>query len=218
MLKKHVLWGALFGCSLGVPACYPGEIDSAAQTDLVVTFHQEGADFQANGPFAIPDSIVDIGVAAGGSSTMDHQYDTQILAKIAQELTALGYTQIFDTTVQADVIVAVSAITVENYSYYVPGYPAGCYYCWWGGWPLGYGAGTNWYYPWYPVYTTNFTSGTLFITMLDPDVPPPEAGDIVSIWSAAINGMLEGTNQEILARISNNISQAFDQSPYLAIQ
>jgi hypothetical protein len=218
MPRNYLVWGALVGGLLGVAACYPGEIDTAAQTDLVVTFHQDGADFQANASFAIPDSIVDIGVAAGGGSTLDHQYDAQILAKVAQELTAMGYTQITDTTVQADVIVAVSAITVENYSYYVPGYPWYPYWGWWGGWPAGAGAGTNWYYPWYPVYTTNFTSGTLFITMLDPDVPPPQAGDLVSIWSAAINGMLEGTNTEILARINNNIGQAFDQSPYLAIQ
>ena len=49
------------------------------------------------------------------------------------------------------------------------------------------------------------------------NVPPPQVGDMVSIWAAAINGMLEGTNTEILARITNNIGQAFDQSPYLAI-
>jgi uncharacterized protein DUF4136 len=218
MLKNYVLWSALFGCSLGVAACYPGEIDSAAQTDLVVTFHQEGADFQANGTFDIPDSIVDIGVAAGGSSTLNHAYDDQIIAKVAAEMTAMGYTRVNATTTRPDVIVVVSAITVENYSYYVPGYPWYPYWGWWGGWPAGYGAGSNWYYPWYPVYTTEFTSGTLFLTMIDPDVPPPEAGDAVSIWSAALNGMLEGTNTEILTRISNNISQAFAQSPYLRVQ
>jgi hypothetical protein len=53
--------------------------------------------------------------------------------------------------------------------------------------------------------------------MIDPDIPPPEQGDAVSIWSAALNGMLEGTNTEILARIANNITQAFDQSPYLIV-
>jgi hypothetical protein len=30
--------------------------------------------------------------------------------------------------------------------------------------------------------------------------------------------MLEGTDPEILARISNSLSQAFDQSPYLRVQ
>ena len=219
MLRNYVLWGALFGCSLGVAACYPGEIDSAAQTDLVITFHKEGADFQANQTFAMPDSIVDVSVAAGGSSSLNHAHDAEILAKIALEMTDMGYTRVLDTTVRTDVVVLVSAITVENNVYYTyPWYP---YWGWWGGWyPYSSpGVGSTWYYPWYPVYTTNFTSGSLFITMIDPDVPPPETsqGAGQAIWGAVVNGMLEGTDPEILARINNSLSQAFLQSPYLAI-
>jgi uncharacterized protein DUF4136 len=219
MLRNYVLWGALFGCSLGVAGCYPGEIDSAAQTDLVVTFHKEGADFQANQTFSMPDSIVDVSVAAGGDSTLNHAHDAEILAKIAQEMTDMGYTRVLDTLVRTDVVVLVSAITVENNVYYTyPWYP---YWGWWGGWyPYSSpGVGSNWYYPWYPVYTTNFTSGSLFITMIDPDVPPPDPsqGAGQAIWGAVVNGMLEGTDPEILARINNSLSQAFLQSPYLAI-
>ena len=219
MLKNYVLWGALFGCSLGVAACYPGEIDSAAQTDLVVTFHKQDADFQANLTYAMPDTIVDVSVDAGGDTTLDHTYDAQILAKIALEMTDAGYTRITDTTVRADVVVLVSAITVENYVYYsYPWYP---YWGWWGGWyPYSAGVGSNYYYPWSPVYSTNFTSGSIFITMIDPDVPPPDTtqGAGQAIWGAVVNGMLEGTDPEILARISNSLSQAFDQSPYLRVQ
>jgi len=220
MLRNYVLWGALFGCSLGVAACYPGEIDSAAQTDLVITFHQEGADFQANQTFSMPDSIVDVSVAAGGDTTLNHAYDSLIVARVQEELEDMGYTREVDTTVRADVVVLVSAITVENNVYYTyPWYP---YWGWWGGWgPYSSpGVGSNYYYPWYPVYTTNFTSGSLFITMIDPDVPPPDTsqGAGIAIWGAVINGMLEGSDPEILARINNSLSQAFLQSPYLAIQ
>ena len=217
MLKNCVLWGALFGWSLGVAACYPGEIDSSAQTDLVITFHQEGADFQANQTFSMPDTIVDVSVAAGADSSLNHDHDAEILARIQQELEALGYTRV-DSTVQANVVVLVSGITVENHVYYsYPWYP---YWGWWGGWgPYSYGVGSTYYYPWYPVYTTDFTSGSLFITMIDPDVAPPDTsqGPGVAIWGAVVNGMLEGTDPEILARISNSLSQAFDQSPYLAV-
>jgi len=204
---------------LGVAACYPGEIDSAAQTDLVITFHQEGADFQANQTFSMPDSIVDVSVAAGADSTLNHAHDAEILLRIQQELEDMGYTREVDTTVRADVVVLVSAITVENNVYYTyPWYP---YWGWWGGWgPYSSpGVGSNYYYPWYPVYTTNFTSGSLFITMIDPDVPPPDTsqGAGIAIWGAVINGMLEGSDPEILARINNSLSQAFLQSPYLAI-
>ena len=134
MLRNYVLWGALFGCSLGVAACYPGEIDTAAQTDLVITFHKQDADFQANQTFAMPDSIVDVSVAAGGSSSLNHAHDAAILQRVAQEMVNMGYTRVVNTTVKTDVIVLVSAITVENYAYYSPGYPWYPYWGWWGGW------------------------------------------------------------------------------------
>ncbi|HET9385116.1 MAG TPA: DUF4136 domain-containing protein [Gemmatimonadales bacterium] len=219
MLKNYVLWGALFGWSLVGAACYPGEIDSAAQTDLVVTFHQEGFDFQSNLTFKMPDTIIDISVAAGADTSLDHSYDTQILAKVEQSFEAIGYTRLDDTSsVEPDFVVLLSAVTVENYYYY--SYPWWPYWGWWGGWygPWGYGVNSTYYYPWYPVYTTNFTSGSLFITMVDPDAPPPEPDQAGAVWSAAFNGMLEGTNTEILARINSGISQAFLQSPYLTIQ
>src|SRR5262245_32656105 len=113
MPRNYLVWGALFGCVLGGAACYPGEIDTAAQTDLVVTFHADGADFQANATFDIPDTIIDIGVAAGGASTLDHAYDDQIVAKVVQQLTNMGYTRVDATSVQPDMVVVLSAITVE---------------------------------------------------------------------------------------------------------
>jgi hypothetical protein len=65
---------------------------------------------------------------------------------------------------------------------------------------------------------TSYKSGTIFISLVDPDVPPATAGNVSTIWAAALNGMLEGTNSEILARINQNITQAFVQSPYLSTQ
>src|SRR5512145_690251 len=74
--------GAL--CVLLWTGCYPGEINSASQTDVVLTFHDKDADFTVNNTLSMPDSIVDIGVGLGGP-TFDHQYDAQILQKIQQE-------------------------------------------------------------------------------------------------------------------------------------
>src|SRR3954462_4692864 len=94
--KLRIGVGALF---LGLwVACYPGEIDSASQTDVVLTFHAANADFQVNNTFSMPDSIVDIGVAAGGASTFDHQYDVQILAKIQANFESMGYTRVNPAT------------------------------------------------------------------------------------------------------------------------
>jgi hypothetical protein len=208
--------GALIVAAWVGAGCYPGEIDSASQTDVVLTFHAPNANFTANQTLAMPDSIVDVGVAAGAGSTFDHQYDAQILAKIKTEFEAQGYT--FPTNpAGTDAVVVVSGITVDNYQAW-SGYPWYPYWGWWPYWPAGYGAGSNWYYPWTPVVVTSYKSGTLFINLVDPDVPPASAGDLASIWGAALNGMLEGTNTEILSRIGNNIQQAFIQSPYLKTQ
>lgn len=205
--------GALVGGL--VVGCYPGGIETVSQTDLVATFFQKGVDFTANHTYDMPDSIVDVGVAAGGSSTLKHQYDAQILAKIQTELAAIGYTRVDATTTRPDVIVVVSGITVDNYSVWQP-YPWWPYWGWWGGWPAGYGAGSTWYYPWSPVVVSGYTSGSLFIDMVDPDVAAPQPDQKTSIWLAAINGMLEGSDADILQRVNNSITQAFNQSPYLA--
>jgi hypothetical protein len=169
----------------------------------------------------MPDSIVDISVVAGGSSSFDHQYDAAILAKIQQEFESMGYTRETDTTVRADAVVLVSGVTIDNYQAW-GGYPWWGYWGWWGWGPYGYSsasAGSQWYYPWSPVVVTSYKSGTIFISLIDPDVAPPSGtGTATTIWAAALNGMLEGTNSDILARINTNIVQAFAQSSYLSTQ
>jgi hypothetical protein len=42
-----------------------------------------------------------------------------------------------------------------------------------------------------------------------------ENNSMPSVWVAAINGLLDGTDASKVARINNTIDQAFDQSPYL---
>jgi len=212
--------GALLAAAWVGAGCYPGEIDSASQTDVVLTFHAPNADFQINNTFSMPDSIVDIGVAGGSGSTFDHQYDAQILAKIQANFESMGYTRVNPATDTADAVVLVSGITIDNYSAWTA-YPWWPYWGWWGYWgSYGYsqGASGNWYYPWAPVVVTSYKSGTIFISLVDPDVPPPQSGQVSTIWAAALNGMIEGTNSEILARINANITQAFVQSPYLSTQ
>jgi len=217
MQTRYALLCALFGAlSVG---CYPGEIQTAAQTDLVATFHKKDADFKANKTFAMPDSIVDISVAAGHDTSFNHAHDAEILAKVAGELVALGYTRVDLTnppTVKPDAVVLVSAVTVDNYDIWYS-YPWWPYWGWWYGWDgyWPYSASSSWYYPWSPVTVTGYTTGSVFIQLVDPDVPPPDSGQAASIWAAALNGLVTGTDQQILARINNNIHQAFLQSPYL---
>jgi len=217
MQKRYALLCALFGAfSAG---CYPGEIDTAAQTDLVATFHMEGADFTANHTYDMPDSVVDIGLASGfaDTSTINHAHDAEVLAKVAAELAQMGYTRVDATTTKPDMVVLVSAIRVNNYDVWYS-YPWWPYWGWWGGWGgyWPYGANSTYYYPWYPVTVTGYTTGSVFIQMIDPDVVPIDSTQATPIWLAAINGLLEGPN--IGTRLDNNITQAFAQSPYLHTQ
>jgi hypothetical protein len=196
-------------------ACYPGSVTSASQTDLVVTYHMAGANYQANKTYAMPDSVVDISVAAGQDTSLSHKFDAAILAQVAQNMQALGYTRVDPRVTKPDAVVLVAGVTVQNYAYN-PYYWWG-YWGWWYGWDgyWGYGPGSGYYWPWAPV-TTTYTTGTIFITLADPDVPPPTNGQITAIWSAAINGLVTGTDASIQGRITTNIQQAFQQSPYLA--
>lgn len=205
--------GAL--CVLLWTGCYPGEINSASQTDVVITFHAPNANFTVNNTLVMPDSIVDIGVIGGSGGTFDHQYDAQILARIQTNFESMGYTFVDTAVAQPDAVVLVSGITIDNYQAWA-GYPWWPYWGWWGYWGTwGYSAASDpqWYYPWSPVVVTSYKSGTIFISLVDPDTAV--SGDPTTTWAAALNGMLEGTNTEILTRINNNITQAFVQSPYL---
>jgi hypothetical protein len=83
------------------------------------------------------------------------------------------------------------------------------WYCWWyGGY---YPPGWGWYYP--PYYTvSSFTTGTLVMTIQDPNVDNA-IGQSEASWVVGINGILSGNYS--IDRVLNGIDQAFKQSPYL---
>jgi len=202
----------------GFLSCHPGGVEDPSQTDVVLTFHMNGANFAANKTFAMPDSVVDISVAAGHDTSLNHTFDHQVLTDVAQQLQAVGYTRVGVGT-KPDMVVLVAGSSTDFNAYaYVPWWP------WWGWWPgwggyWPYGPSSTYYYPWVPV-SVNYTSGSIFIFMLDPDVPPPPptTGQATVIWSATINGLLEGSDASIAQRIDAAIAQAFAQSPYLSAQ
>ena len=51
--------------------------------------------------------------------------------------------------------------------------------------------------------------------MLDHNKTPAEEMEIPAIWAGAINGLLQGSDANIFARLEGLIEQAFVQSPYL---
>ncbi len=182
-------------------ACYPGGISNVSDADLVVTAYDTAYAF-APGTFALPDSIVRAG--DGNENDIDRTYDQQILDAVAAQYTARGYTRVFeDAETPPDFVVTVG-VSSSTYNWWVPGWGP-----WYPGWGPGYGPG----YPWYPGYVASYSTGSLFIGMIDaaPSVGP----ELNAVWGGVINGLLSSTNATTAARALDLIDQAFEQSPYL---
>lgn len=146
-----------------------------------------------------------------------------------------GYTRVFysDTvTHNPDIMIAVSAIKTTNvtvgwwYPYY-PGWGWGWGWGWYKSAPADRGA--NYYYGGYPgyyppgwgwggvPYYSSYTTGTLLMEMTNPNDYRIVDNDTVvpMYWAAGANGVL--SNGSNTSRITNDIDQAFTQSPYLKL-
>jgi hypothetical protein len=195
----------IFAVPVAFYSCYPGEIDSVEEADMVVTLFDKEADFSAYKTYAMPDTIIHICDALSEDqgncpSELKRTYDNLILDQVEDNLVKMGFTE--TDTANADVFVVVAANATDMYGY--------SYYGWY--WDYWYGWGGGWYYPPTTVYY-EFTTGTLLINMFEkPDRNQQQ--QINAVWVAAINGLIgEGGNPQ--ARLTTTINQAFDQSAYL---
>jgi hypothetical protein len=192
--------------SVLVTSCYQDYGLTSSDYDIVATFKEDANDFQAyktnDATFFMSPSIKRLTDNIGGITDQPGPYDTQILAEIERQMIANGYTKV-DSLQQPDVFISVGVTSSENVVYY-PGY--------WGGY---YG----WYYPWYGYggYAYSYTTGSLFVTMID--LNKYDEGNKISgaVWAGALNGMLEDSDANILARTLSSIDKMFEQSPYLKI-
>jgi hypothetical protein len=162
----------------------------------------------------MPDTVVDMSVVGGGMSSLSHAHDDTVLAVIAAQMQAYGYTRVDGITTKGDVIIVVGGVSVEHTDVWYPTYPPGGWWGWWGGWPCGYGCYPV--YPWVPV-ATQYTTGTIVISMLDGGAQTAP-NKVPAIWAATINGLVTGTDASIDGRVTFLIQQAFTQSSYLKLQ
>jgi len=208
-----------FALVLALGACYPDEITSADETDVVLTTHGTD-DFSAYSTYAMPDTVIDVCENADDPECddaldVDHSYDAQILSQIAVRMQGYGYTRVpidqVDGANLPDVFVLVSVFATERTAYtYYPWWP---WWGWGGYWPPGWGPG------WGPGYggsvtVTKWDQGTLEIDMIDPEDTDVEQEIFNVQWAATMSGVLNKTGFDT-ARIDRAIQQAFDQSPYL---
>ena len=194
-MKKNALY--LIGILLLMVSCYPGEIESYEETDIVFTNYTESFDFASAGTYAMPDKVVKVtGNLTEGEEPeyVSEPYNTQILNNIQTNMTALGWSKVEDPA-DADLTLFPAVWTNTTVVYWYDYWCWYYYYCGWG-----------YYYPYYSTYTT----GTMVMTMV---VSGEGYAEPSSVWIAAINGLLSGYSDE--SRINSAIDQAFEQSPYL---
>ncbi len=216
MKKKWFALPALAGALLGVASCYPGEVTSIEQLDIVITVHDETVDFTNFSTYVLLDSVVHVDLIDNDNDDLlNRDNDDLVLSGIVSNIEALGYVEETDPANNTpDVILQVAALAVTNTEWYVS-------YPWWDwyGWYPYYGCcgpGYGYYYPPVPtVDVVQYNTGTLVINMIDPTREGVDANTISVIWVGGINGLLEGLDAGLSARIADAIDQAFDQSPYL---
>jgi Domain of unknown function (DUF4136) len=184
-------------------SCYNDYGLSESDYDIVLTLNDSSVDFSTYKTFIIPDSVVQLG--GTGSSTT---YNSLMLSSFINQLESRGYTRIYPSdTLRADLIALVSVTASENYVYYYD------YWAYWGwyGWGGYYPYSGYSYYPYYSSYS--FTTGTMFMNLIDVARTDTVNQKIASVWLGAINGVLENTNTS--DKIINGVNQAFTQSPYI---
>jgi Domain of unknown function (DUF4136) len=209
--------------SLVMSGCYPDDSLIVEDLDLAITHYDSEQDFSKLSTFYMYDTVVYIGEDTIGNSSIDDH----ILAQLSQNLVSSGWTEITDTTNNRDnidVVIFASILTTDITTYYYNWYD---YYYWY---PWG------WYYPYYdpyysyyyyPYYGSGYSSysysiGTVLCEMInvgDLNARDPHGENIginvPIIWTGAINGVISGSNSSIQGRITKQMRQLFDQSPYL---
>ncbi len=206
--KLIVLLSLLILSSFVFYSCYPDYGLTTSDYDTVVTLFDSDANFKKP-TYAMPDTVVHF-VEEGEEDKVDRSKDALILSTIASNMTKKGYQRVaVDTTAPAPGFALLAGVTTtENYgTVWYPGWGYWGGWGWWGGYP-------GWGYPGGSV-TYSYTTGTIFMTMLDPDKDNIIDGNkFGAVWLARINGVLS-SSLNTSARITQRINEAFNQSPYL---
>ena len=190
--------------AMGLAGCYPQGPEYTDDLDAVYTTYDPEFDFQGHNTYAMPDKIVvDVQIENDGDTIFEYMkpiYADPILNKIDANMAALGWSKV-DVSANPDALLMPAGISSTTYIYYY-------WYCWWYG---GYWGGWGWYYP--PYYSvSSYTTGSLIMTLADPNTDSPINRSPVA-WVGAANGLLTGNGN--ISRVTEAIDQAFKQSPYL---
>lgn len=196
-------------------SCAPDSgFNTLGDYDVIATHYDPNTDFKTLSTYALPDTVVHRRDPEDTSSVnLPREYDQLILTLVRGNLEALGYEEEADPgSNRPDVYVIVSATLTKWLANASEDWWA--YWGWYPYWPPTWGPDWGTYYPFPANYF--YRTGTLFIDMIDDEVPEGQEQLIPILWTASINGIMAGAPQGAEERLTDNIRQAFDQSPYLA--
>lgn len=185
-------------------SCYPAGPEYVEDLDVVYSTYDQEYDFKSQSTYSMPDKIVTDVKIDNGDTTYVYMKDVfaaPILAAIDQNMDKLGWVK-KDIATEPDVLITPSVMSSTTY-----------YYSYWYNWWYGgyYGGYWGWYYP--PYYTvSSYTTGSMILTMADPNVESV-INQSPAVWVSAANGLVTGYND--VERVVTAINQAFVQSPYL---
>jgi hypothetical protein len=200
-----------------ISGCYPDKIDYVDEYDVAGTMYDHTVDFSSYNTFHVLDTVMHITDDGEDDPNLSRQYDEDILELVRQNMIDLGYTELAnpDSLNRPDLEMLVQATTTDFYTYFTYWYD---YWSWYPGWDWWY-PGYPWYpsYPWYPGggYYSSYTTGTLIVEMLDTEVDPNSGEHPGVVWMGLVNGLLTNNISSAKSRLTKQINQLFEQSPYL---
>ena len=215
---------ALLG--LALPGCYsPPASEEAFQESVVITTHDEQADFTAFKTFFVrPEIRILAEMGAGMSELVPPAVADPLLQATEQNLTDRGYVAAA-TPEEADL--GVELIYLRSI------YSATYCYDWWYWWDYAYWGYSYYYPPYVTCDTAAWRSGMVVTNVTDqmsgnPVMPPPvdpanpvppggAAGELRrGVWFSGIYGVEIDSVQYVAERTIAGIDQAFVQSPYFS--
>ena len=183
--------------------CYPKSPEFTEDLDVVLTYFQDDYDFESKQTFALPDKIVKITGNLQEGDEVEYIPDATaalILARIQENMNNLGWQKV-DIDENPDLLLAPASWETTTIYYYYD-----YWYWWWGGYYPGWG--------YYPSYVSTYSTGTLLMALIDPEMVGANGNPLVQ-WTGAANGILTWSYDA--NRVNKVIDQAFSQSPYLQI-
>ena len=183
--------------------CYPDQPEYVEEYDAVYTNYSPDFNFSVTYTYSLPEQVLLVDDKRGPDDPpefVDQVYGDAILNSIRKNLNANNWTEV-DENADPDLVILPSAFDKTFLYFYDPGY-----WCWYYCYP-------GWGYPGYsPGYVSGYRTGTVLLQMTDPN--GVQANEVPVVWTGSFNGLLQGSEANIVGRINRNLDQAFSHPPF----